>query len=122
MAVCALPTLCIYSYIGKSMHALRCSITYAAMHDSMCTCAAATDDDHARGRGGLQSSDVTSHAVLLFRGPVVYHLTSLGARNAFSKLRGLYILLNKFRGPEMHFQSSGAYVTHTYKFRGLWRI
>jgi hypothetical protein len=29
---------------------------------------------------------------------------------------------DKFRGPEMHFQSSGVYVTHPYKFRGLWCI
>jgi hypothetical protein len=29
---------------------------------------------------------------------------------------------DKFRGPEMHFQSSRAYVTQTYKFRGLYCI
>jgi hypothetical protein len=29
---------------------------------------------------------------------------------------------NKFRSPEMHFQSSMAYVTHPYKFRGMWCI
>jgi hypothetical protein len=29
---------------------------------------------------------------------------------------------DKFRGQEMYFQSSKAYVTQTYKFRGLWCI
>jgi hypothetical protein len=29
---------------------------------------------------------------------------------------------DKFREPEMHFQSSEAYVTQAYKFGGLWYI
>jgi hypothetical protein len=44
------------------------------------------------------------------------------ARNVFLKFRGLCVPLNKFKGPKMHFQSSGAYVTHAYKFEGPWCI
>jgi hypothetical protein len=36
-------------------------------------------------------------------GYVMYDLTSLGARNVFSKFKNVHVPLDKFRGLEMHF-------------------
>jgi hypothetical protein len=79
------------------------------------------DDDHALGDRTRQPAELRHHVTcgVTVQGPVVYHLTSLGGQKYISKFKGLCVPLNKFRGPEILFESLGAYVTQAYKFTGL---